>query len=235
MTCGKCESCCNSKFWTFLKSTVGRKFVMGLTGLMLAGFVFTHMAGNLIIIFKGADAYNLYGHSITSNPLYPLIGPGLLGIFIIHILTAISLSLENRKSRASKYIAGATNGEKAVPVASRTMVYSGTILLAFLISHLITFKYGTHYSTLVGDIEVRDLARLFFEVFTSPIYVVGYLISLIAVGLHLKHGFAAAFQSLGFWHPRYTPVLKCLAALYGIVVALGFMSQPLYAFFIYKQ
>lgn len=208
---------------------------MGLTGLMLAGFVFTHMLGNLIIIFKGSDAYNLYGHSITSNPLYPLIGPGLLGIFIIHIVTAISISWENRKARPMKYAGGATNGDKAVPVASRTMVYSGGLLMAFLISHLITFKYGTIYTTTVNGTEMRDLARLFFEVFQNPAYVFWYLISLVGVALHLKHGFAAAFQSLGFWHPRYTPALKCLATAYGLVVALGFISQPLYAFLIYKQ
>ncbi len=208
---------------------------MGLTGLMLAGFVFTHMLGNLIIIFVGSDAYNKYGHSITSNPLYPLIGPGLLGIFILHIITAISISWDNRKARPSKYIAGETKGEKAVPVASRTMVYTGGLLMAFLVSHLITFKYGTVYTTTVDGVEMRDLARLFFEVFQSPVYVFWYVISLVGVALHLKHGFAAAFQSLGFWHPRYTPALKCLAALYGIVVAVGFISQPLYAFLIYKQ
>ena len=73
--------------------------MMGLTGLMLAGFVLTHMAGNMLIIFKGAEAYNLYGHSITSNPLYPLIGPGLLGIFIVHILMAIWISKERRNEK----------------------------------------------------------------------------------------------------------------------------------------
>lgn len=208
---------------------------MGITGLLLAGFVFTHMLGNLIIIFVGADAYNTYGHQITSNPLYPLIGPGLLGIFIVHILTAIMISWENRKARPEKYAGGATKGEKAVPVASRTMVYTGGLLMAFLISHLITFKYGAVYTTTVNGTEMRDLAKLFYEVFQSPGYVFWYVISLIGVALHLKHGFAAAFQSLGFWHPRYTPSLKCIATLYGLVVALGFISQPLYAFFIYKQ
>lgn len=208
---------------------------MGLTGLALAGFVFAHMVGNMIIIFVGADAYNTYGHTLTNNPLYPLIGPGLLAIFIVHILAAISLSWDNRKARPAKYVGGATKGEKAVPVASRTMVYSGTMLLAFLITHLITFKYGAHYTTQVGSIEMRDLAKLFYEVFQQPLYVFWYVISLVAIGFHLKHGFAAAFQSLGFWHPRYTPAIKCLAVLYAIVVALGFITQPLYAFFIYKQ
>jgi succinate dehydrogenase / fumarate reductase cytochrome b subunit len=207
---------------------------MGLTGLALSGFVFVHMAGNMLIIFKGADAYNLYGHSITSNPLYPLIGPGLLGIFIIHILTAILISKENRAARPQKYAAGATNGEKAVSVASRTMIYTGSVLAAFLVSHLLTFKYGPHYSAMVGTTEVRDLAKLFYEVFQSPIYVAGYVFSLVMIALHLKHGFAAAFQSLGFYHPKYTPALKCLAGIYALVVALGFMSQPLYAFFIHK-
>lgn len=208
---------------------------MGLTGLALAGFVFVHMAGNLLIIFKGADAYNAYGHQITSNPLYPLMGYGLLGIFIIHIITAIMITWDNKKARPDKYAGGATKGEKAVPVASRTMAYTGALLMAFLITHLITFKYGIVYTTQVNGVEMRDLAKLFFEVFQSPGYVFWYVVSLVGVALHLKHGFAAAFQSLGFWHPRYTPALKCLAGLYGLVVALGFIAQPLYAFFIYKQ
>jgi succinate dehydrogenase / fumarate reductase cytochrome b subunit len=216
---------------SLLQSSVFKKFIMGLTGLMLAGFVFAHMAGNMLI-FVSADAYNLYGESITGNPLYPLIGPGLLGIFIVHILMALWITKDNKAARGKKaYQAGGTQGAKAVTLASRTMIYSGALIAAFLVSHLLTFKYGVYYSTVVDGKEVRDLARLMYETFQNPMYVLWYVISLVFLALHLKHGFAAAFQSLGFAHPKYIPALKCLAVLYALVVGIGFASQPLYVFF----
>jgi succinate dehydrogenase / fumarate reductase cytochrome b subunit len=227
-------ACRRSKCWSFIGSSVGKKFVMGATGLMLSGFVLMHMLGNMIIIFKGPDAYNLYGHAMTTNPLYPIVGPGLLAVFILHILMAIWITKDNKAARPLGYSAGATNGEKRATLASRTMFYSGSILAAFLALHLATFKYGANYSTFVGNVEVRDLAKLFFEVFQSPVYVTWYIFSLIMIAIHLKHGFAAAFQSVGFWHPKYTPALKCFALFYAIVVAAGFISQPLYAFFLHR-
>jgi succinate dehydrogenase / fumarate reductase cytochrome b subunit len=224
------KSCCESACWTFLKSSVGKKLVMGVTGLMLSGFVFAHMAGNMLIIFSGPDAYNLYGHGITSNPLYPLISYGLLAIFIVHVLTAISLIIDNKKARPISYTAGSTKGDKRVSLASRTMAYSGSLLAAFLVSHLITFKYGAYYTTTIDGREVRDLAKLLYEVFQNPGYVAWYVVSLLLLATHLKHGFAAAFQSVGFWHPRYTPFIKSGAVLYALVVSFGFISQPLYVF-----
>ena len=204
---------------------------MGITGLMLAGFVFVHMAGNLLIIFGQQGAFNRYGHGITSNPAYVLISPALLLIFIVHIVTAILLTRENRAARRVGYQAGPTNGDKAATLASRTMMYSGSILAVFLVSHLITFKYGAIYTTSIEGHEVRDLARLMYEVFTQPLYVVWYVFSLVFIGIHLKHGLAATFSSLGFWHPRYTPIIKVASVVYALVVSLGFIAEPLYIFF----
>ena len=107
--------------------------------------------------------------------------------------------------------------------------------LVFLILHLITFKYGTHYSVTYGGVEMRDLHRLIVEVFQSPVYVGWYVVCLILLGLHLKHGFFAAFNSLGFRHPRYSVCLKCIAWFYCLIVTAGFLSQPLYVYFIYRQ
>lgn len=225
------KCCSQNKLCQFLKSSVGKKFVMGITGLLLAGFVFVHMAGNMLIIFLGPDAYNNYGHGITSNPLYVIISPTLLLIFIIHIITAIVITKDNRSARVIGYESGPTHGDKAATLASRTMMYTGAMTAAFLVTHLITFKYGVVYTRAVEGKEVRDLARLVYEIFQSPGYVAWYVLSLLFVGLHLKHGFAAAFNSLGFWHPRYTPLLKCLAVIYAVTVSAGFISQPLYVYF----
>ena len=97
--------------------------------------------------------------------------------------------------------------------------------------HLFTFKYGTHYTTTIAGVEMRDLHRLVIEIFEDPIYVGWYAVALVAVGFHLSHGFYSAFASLGIYHPRYSPWLNRLGYVYAIVVAGGFLSQPLYVFF----
>lgn len=201
---------------------------MGLTGLALSGFVFMHMTGNMLI-FKSEEAYNLYGHQITHNPIYPLLSYGLIAIFLVHIFFGFWLTKDNKSARGSQY-AMPTNGEKAASIPSKTMIYTGTLIAAFVILHLINFKYGTVYSVTYNGVEVRDLARLMVELFKQPGYVFWYIISLVLLGMHLRHGFYACFQSIGFSHPKYTPMLNCLAALYAAVVALGFISQPIYVF-----
>ena len=81
---------------------------------------------------------------------------------------------------------------------------------------------------------MRDLHRLVVEVFMQPGYLVGYIIALLVLGFHLHHGVGSAFQTLGLNHPKYTPLIKCFSTLYAVIVAGGFISQPLYVFFIYK-
>lgn len=217
---------CDTKLW---KSSIARKFVMGLTGLALCGFVFVHMSGNMLI-FKSAEAYNMYGHGITGNPLYPLISWGLIGVVILHVLCAVSLTWENQRARDVAY-AMPTNNEKAASLASRSMAATGSIIAVFLVLHLLGFKYGAYYEVTYGDHTVRDLHKLILEVFRNPVYVVWYVFALIPLGFHLSHGFSSAFQSLGFSHPKWSPLIKTLACIYAIVVAAGFMSQPLYVFF----
>jgi succinate dehydrogenase / fumarate reductase, cytochrome b subunit len=97
---------------------------------------------------------------------------------------------------------------------------------------LITFKYGPHYTTTIDGVEMRDLHRLVIEVFQSPVYVGWYVVSMIAVFLHLSHGFYSAFASLGIYHPRYSPWLNRFGYLYAAIIAAGFLSQPLYVFLV---
>jgi succinate dehydrogenase / fumarate reductase cytochrome b subunit len=211
------------------RSSIVRKFIMGLSGLALSGFVLAHMTGNLLI-FKGAEAYNMYGHAMTHNPAYPLIAWGLVAVILVHILCAISLTWENQRARDHRYAMG-THHEKGVSLASKTMAATGSLLAVFIVLHLISFKYGAHYEATYNGVVVRDLHRLLVEVFQKPGYVVWYLVSLVLLGFHLSHGFAAAFQSVGFSHPRWNPLVKTLAYIYAIVVAVGFISQPIYVYF----
>ncbi|MNS77313.1 hypothetical protein D3C72_1108930 [compost metagenome] len=212
----------------FLGSTVGKKYLMGITGLIWAGFVLAHMAGNLLI-FVSADAYNAYGHAITSGKLIYIAEAVLLLALIVHVYTAISLTISNRAAKETQYAVSA-KGTKKATLASRTMAIQGSLILAFVIYHLITFKFGTHYDTTVDGVQMRDLARLMFEVFQSPAYVVWYVLCLVLLGFHLSHGFGSTVQSLGLMEGTYRGTWKKVSYGYAVIVALGFIAQPIYIF-----
>ncbi len=217
----------------FLKSTVGRKYIMGITGLVWLGFVLTHMAGNMLILVSG-DLYNAYGHAIVSNkPLLYVAESVLILSLCAHIFTAITLTIQNRKSRQSRY-AITPNGSKGSSLASRTMAIQGSIVLAFIILHLITFKYGAEYTTNVNGVEMRDLHKLVLEVFKQPVYVAWYFVSLILLMFHLSHGAHSIFQSFGILERKMQKSLKKFAWIYAVIVVGGFLSQPLYVFLIHN-
>jgi succinate dehydrogenase / fumarate reductase cytochrome b subunit len=202
---------------------------MGITGLVWMGFIAGHMAGNMLI-FLGPDTFNSYGHSITSNKLL-LYGTEIVLIFAIigHVSSAISLTLENRAAKGSRY-AVSPKGEKSATWASRNMGAQGSAILAFIILHLITFKYGPHYETTVNGVVMRDLHKLVLEVFTKPGYVAWYVVCLVLLLFHLSHGAKSIFQSFGILERKMQEPLKKFAWAYALIVAGGFLSQPLYVF-----
>lgn len=216
----------------YLQSAIGRKQLMGITGLAWCGFVLSHMLGNLLI-FVGPDAYNKYSHALITNPAIYVAEAGLLLTLVAHAVYGIRLTLQNRCARNTKY-AMPTNGEKAARFQSKFMIFHGSLILAFVILHIATFKYGPGlnegYVTTVDGVQMRDIHRLVLEVFQSPAYVAWYLVALVALGLHLSHGFYSSFTSLGFYHPRYSAVINKIGYVYALIVAAGFISQPLYVF-----
>ena len=214
----------------FLASTVGRKYLMALTGIGWSLFVFMHMAGNMFILVS-PEAYNRYGHAIVSNPFLLVFEVGLVSLLLIHVVTAFSLKSRNLRTKPVRY-AVSPSCEKPVPLTGRTMIYTGSILLAFIIFHLITFKWGPVYTVMYNGVEMRDLHRLVVEKFADPTYCFGYVIVMFFVGMHLYHGVQSSFQTLGVYNKRYMPFIKCFGYTYAIVVALGFMIQPIYVFFV---
>lgn len=213
----------------YFSSAIGRKKVMGVSGLVWSLFVLTHMAANMLILFS-AEAYNKYSHLLISNPLLPIAELALVVFLAMHVIDGLWLTYENRKARPQKY-AMPTNGTKKARFQSKFMAFHGTLLLVFIITHLITFKYGTHYTVVYDGVEMRDLHRLVIEVFQNPMYVFWYAVSMIAVGLHLSHGFYSAFASLGIFHSRFSPLLSKFGYLYAFVIAAGYLSQPIYVYF----
>lgn len=219
-------------FKRLFSSTIGSKQLVGFTGLALALFVFTHMAGNLLI-FVGPEAYNEYSYALISNPLIYVAEGGLLLAFVAHLGMALALQIRNWKARPVWYAVKAS-GDKGTSATARTLWAQGLIILVFVVVHLMTFKFGKHYTATYDGETIRDLHGLVLEVFQSPIYVGVYTFCLVILGFHLCYGVKSAFQTLGIHHPKYTPAIRVFSWVYGIVVAAGFISCPIYVFFIYK-
>jgi succinate dehydrogenase / fumarate reductase cytochrome b subunit len=189
-----------------------------------------HMLGNMLI-FVGAKAYNSYSHALISNPLIYVVEALLVFLLLVHVFIALGLKLRNMRSKPTKYAVSPIR-EKSTSLSSRTMAYTGMAVLAFIIWHLITFKFGNEYSAFYDGVRMRDLYALVFEKFSSPTYVVLYSICMVLIGFHLWHGVKSIFQTLGIHHPRYQCAIKCFAYSYAVIVAIGFLSQPIYVYFV---
>jgi succinate dehydrogenase / fumarate reductase cytochrome b subunit len=214
----------------FFLTSIGKKYVMGIAGLIWAGFVLTHMLGNMLI-FVSAEAYNKYGYAVTHSPIYYPAEIILLLALITHIALAILLTVENRRAHGgSRYAAKGTPAKRA-HLGSKTMAIQGSIILVFIILHLATFKYGPHYETTIDGVQMRDLSRLLVEVFRQPGYVLWYVVALLILLFHLNHGVGSVFQSLGLKNPRTEPVINKFSFAYAALVILGFLSQPIYVYF----
>lgn len=216
------------------RSSIIRKMIMAVGGFVWMGFIFGHMAGNLLILFS-PEAYNQYGHAIVSNKVL-LYGTeaALIGALLAHVVLGLWLTYENKKASrmgmVPKKYAVAPSAKKKPRFASSTMAFQGTALLAFIILHLRTFKYADHYEVTYDGVTMHDLHRLVLEVFQDPAYVGWYVICLILLGFHLSHGFWSFFQTIGFNHPKYNCTIKKIGFIYSVVVAGGFLSLPLYVF-----
>lgn len=213
---------------SFFSSTIGMKYMMGLSGLIWTGFVLVHMLGNFLL-FVGADAYNSYSHFLTSGKMVYIIEALLIFSLLSHVIMGIRLTLKNKNSRPQAYAASA-QGEKKTGWAAKTMIIHGPILLFFIINHLFTFKFGPHYTTTVGGVEMRDIYKLVLEVFAAPGFVAWYLVSLVLLGFHLSHGVSSVFQSFGLNHRAYEGKIKLAGMSYSVIVLLGFISQPIYVY-----
>jgi succinate dehydrogenase / fumarate reductase cytochrome b subunit len=213
-------------------TSIGSKILIALTGLGLAVFLIGHLAGNLLF-FVGPDAFNQYGHTLVSNPLIYLAEGGLIGVFLLHLGKTLAGFLANKAARpqayATKKWAKTKNAASRKSLASTTMIVTGTITLLFVVSHLLTFKFGPVYQTPAG---IRDLYRLQLEIFSNPAYVAFYLVAMGVIFFHLWHGLSSAAQSLGIDHPNWTPRIVVLGRVLTTAIAGGFLFLPIATFLI---
>ena len=209
-----------SKAVQFYDAPIGKKVVMAITGVILFGFVLGHMAGNLQF-FLGREAFDHYGAVLRATPaLLWGVRSVLLVSVILHIVASIQLIALKQKARPAGY-----KKKEAVDssYASRTMTWSGPILAAFIVYHLLHFTLGTvHPSFEEGHVFDNVVAG--FRVIPVSI---AYIVAMILLGMHLNHGVWSMFQSLGVGHPRYSAAARRFANIFSILIVLGFISIPI--------
>jgi len=207
-------------------SSVGTKLVIGATGLLLFAYLLLHLAGNLMV-FGGQETFNHYAHMLASNPLVVPAEIALLLLFVLHIFKAVTMWTKNQAARPVPYEqkswAGYTSRKS---LASSTMIWTGLAVLAFVIVHVAQIKYGAWYQ--IGDPPVRDLYRTEVEVFSSPVWVAVYVICMVFIGFHLRHGIASAMQSLGA--SQVSKRLLVLGTVIAILIAGGFAAIPIWVY-----
>ncbi len=217
-----------SWFGKYLKSSVGAKHVMAITGLMLVGFIVMHMIGNLQI-FLGREAVNAYAAGLKAlGPLLWVARGGLILIALIHIYSALRLVSMNRAARPVAY--KVSHHERST-FASRAMGMSGLIVLAFLVFHLLHFTIGKgpnpEYLSLVDEFGRADVFNMTVLAFQKPVIAGVYLAAMLLLCLHLKHGVTSLFQSLGLNHPKYNGIFNFAGPLVAALVLVGNCSMPI--------
>ena len=201
-------------FW----SSIGKKLIMGITGLSFCLFLGTHLLGNLTI-YGGAGSFNAYSDKLHSLGLLINVAEwGLLIFALLHVGMGGLLYFQNLWARPTRYVMKKSAGGRTW--SSTIMPYTGLYLLIFVIIHLFTFHFV--------DKTHQTIYHIVAGVFNRPVYAAFYLFSMIVVAFHVKHGFWSAFQSLGANHPKYMPLIRGAAVVFSVAVALGFGSIPLF-------
>ena len=221
-----------------LTSSIGQKLVMSLTGLFLILFLVVHLAGNLqLLADDGGEAFNLYTYFMTHNPLIKTISYGLYAFILLHAILGIVLRAKNRGARGVQY---AVSTYPTASWASKQMALLGILIFAFLLLHMGDFWWKMKFTDQLSMVSydgvgyaVKDLYTQVDATFQVTWIVVAYLVGLLALALHLWHGFDSAFQTLGLRNWRFGILFKIVGRIYSIVIPLGFAIIPIY-YLIYR-
>jgi succinate dehydrogenase / fumarate reductase cytochrome b subunit len=207
-------------------STIGRKITMSLLGFFLVGFLAVHLAVNLLLLSSNTELFNEASHFMATNPVIQVMQYVLALGFILHIVFGIVLTLQNNAARPQGYVK--SNAAANSSLESRTMIYTGLLVLLFLFLHLKDFFYVIKF----GEVPSGGDYVLVTELFGIWYYTLIYVIAFILLGLHLNHGFQSAFQSIGLDNKTWAPILKIIGTIYSVIIAGGFSLIALYHFFI---
>jgi len=209
-----------SKTVTFYSSSIGQKLLVGLTGFFLCSFLTVHMSGNLLLFSNdGGEAFDAYSEFMSTNTGIRTMEIVLFGGFLLHIFLAIRVWWHNRKARASRYQVNRPSENSTF--TSRWMFFNGSVVAIFLAVHFYNFFIPARFGS---EHAMFDLVKV---VFANPLYVAFYLVALVVLAFHLRQGFQSAFQTFGI-RPGWQRPINYVAAIFWLVIPLGFASMPLY-------
>lgn len=204
-----------------LSSSIGKKLLMAVTGLFFCCFLVVHLIGNLTV-YGGSDTFNSYvDHLHSFGPLIRVAEVLMVVFALVHIVTGLSLALDNFKARPVKYAMKKNGGGRTL--GSSTMPYTGLVLLLFVLVHLKGFHFADHTS--------RTVFEIMKNAFSDRIVVFFYVIAMAVAAVHVSHGFWSAFQTLGLNHEKYTPAIKGISLIFSLAVGVGFGFIPLWLSF----
>ncbi|RBP41414.1 succinate dehydrogenase / fumarate reductase cytochrome b subunit [Roseimicrobium gellanilyticum] len=218
-------------FFSFLGSSLGKKILVALTGMVLVVFVLGHMIGNLLV-YAGPDAINEYGHTLQTllhGAGIWIARIGLLVCVVVHVVLTIQVTKENRAARSDRY---AVHKTIKTTNSARIMILSGLTLLAFIVYHLLHFTvragndYDTYKTVLHGE-TVHDVYRMVIAGFSWWPASLFYIIAMVLLWSHLSHGVQSMFQTVGISNERTIPVYKTIALVFATVILIGNCSIPI--------
>ncbi len=210
-----------------LNSSVGRKVVMALTGFFLFSFLIVHLYINLFLFKQdGGATYDVYAEFMATYPLLRPMEIALFAGFLLHAILGIWLGIANRKVRPAQY--RVNKGRETASFSSRISFWSGVFVAFFLIVHIKTFFVTSRFFP-----DGRTMYDLVRGAFQNPWYVVFYLVALVFLSYHIRHGFQSACQTLGLRTGRYDKLIDLIGVFFWVVIPLGFAAMPLYFYFVH--
>ena len=220
-------------FIKLFSSTLGKKLIMALTGLFLISFLVVHLIGNLQLLrHDGGRAFNTYAEFMGTNPIVQIISKVNFALILMHAIWGLILTIRNRKARGAQ---GYVVVKNSSPWTSRNMGILGTLVLIFLVIHIKNFYAEVHFGSMdtatYDDEIVKDLYRTVALWFSKGWYVALYVVCMAALGFHLWHGFASAFQTLGLNHQKYNPIILFVGRAFAVVVPALFALIPIVMFY----
>jgi len=209
----------NWLFRTF-STSVGKKQLMAVTGLLFLLFLCTHLLGNLSILGGGASFVAYAEHLHALGKLLVVAEVVMVVALLLHVGVAVALFFQNRAARPVKYAVDKTGGGGRT-FSSTTMPYTGLLILGFILVHLAAFSHH------IVDQTTRNIWQIAADIFSQKLYLAIYLLAMVVVGFHVRHGLWSAFQTVGANHPKYMPFIEKLSIVFALIVTIGFGSLPL--------
>jgi succinate dehydrogenase / fumarate reductase cytochrome b subunit len=215
-----------NKLSNFYSSSVGKKFIVGFTGLFLCSFLVVHLMGNLLLFRPDEGmAFDKYADFMASNPIIRTLEIILFVGFFIHIFIATLLWFRNRLARPQTYAVNRPEGYSSF--SSRMAFVTGSCVFIFLMVHLNSFWITSRFHAE----EYPSMYELVHSKFSSATYCGFYVLAMILLGYHLKHGFQSAFQTFGLREKKYTPLIEAVGAIFWLLIPIGFASMPIFFLF----